>query len=169
MEQEKRVYLENEEEFFAILEEVERESRFQETERYIQHGVTSVYRHSLAVAFYSCYLAERFQLRVRRKEMIRGALLHDYFLYDWHEKSDDHRFHGFTHPGRALRNAARDFDLTQVEKDIIQKHMFPLTPIPPAHLESVLVCIADKVCSTYETVHRRRLEWFLYRLSLVRS
>ncbi|MFQ9151358.1 MAG: HD domain-containing protein [Blautia sp.] len=47
--------------------------------------MTSVYRHSLAVAYFSCYLAEKLHLKVRTKEMIRGALLHDYFLYDWHE------------------------------------------------------------------------------------
>ena len=82
--------------------------------------MTSVYRHSLAVAYFSCYLAEKMHLKVRTREMIRGALLHDYFLYDWHEKSKDHRLHGFTHPARALKNAEQIFDLTPVEKDIIK-------------------------------------------------
>lgn len=150
-----------------IVEEVCRESSFLMTEQYIQHGITSVYRHSLAVAYYSCWLAERFNIRVRKKELIRGGLLHDYFLYDWHEKCKGRSFHGFTHPGCALRNADRDFDLTMVEKDIIRKHMFPLTPIPPMHREGLLVCIADKVCSTYETIHRKRLNWLLYNLNWI--
>lgn len=96
--------------------------------------------------------------------MIRGALLHDYFLYDWHEKSDDHRLHGFTHPARALKNAEEIFDLSVVEKDIIKRHMFPLTPVPPAYRESYLVCLADKICSSYETLHRDRVDWLLYHL-----
>lgn len=160
----KEIRLKNEEEFFRILKEVKSESRLQETDRYLQHGVTSVYRHSLAVAYFSCYLAERMHLKVRTREMIRGALLHDYFLYDWHEKSKDHRLHGFTHPARALKNAEQIFDLTDVEKDIIKRHMFPLTPIPPAYRESYLVCLADKICSSYETLHRDRVDWLLYHL-----
>jgi len=165
LEQKRKIKLSNEEEFIEIVKEVCRESSFPETEQYIQHGITSVYDHSLAVAYYSCWLAERFQIKVRKRELIRGALLHDYFLYDWHEKTEGRRFHGFTHPGCALRNAARDFNLTRVEKDIIRKHMFPLTPIPPMCREGLLVCIADKVCSTYETIHRKQVNWLLYHMN----
>ena len=154
MSEKKEIRLKNEEEFFRILKEVKKESRLQETDQHLQHGVTSVYRHSLAVAYFSCYLAEKMHLKVRTREMIRGALLHDYFLYDWHEKSKDHRLHGFTHPARAL----------PVEKDIIKRHMFPLTPVPPAYRESYLVCLADKICSSYETLHRDRVDWLLYHL-----
>ena len=89
MSEKKEICLKNEEEFFRILKEVKKESRLQETDQYLQHGVTSVYRHSLAVAYFSCYLAEKMHLKVRTREMIRGALLHDYFLYDWHEKSKE--------------------------------------------------------------------------------
>lgn len=163
MEQKREIKLEKEEEFFAIVREVVENSRLRDTRQYIQHGVTSVYHHSLAVAYYSCWLAEHFHIAVQKRELIRGALLHDYFLYDWHEKSGRRRFHGFTHPGCALRNACEEFELTHREKDIIKRHMFPLTPIPPAYREGVLVCIADKVCSTYETVSRKRLKWMLYR------
>ena len=28
--------------------------------------------------------------------------------------------------------------------------MFPLTPKPPTTREGIIVCIADKICSTYE-------------------
>ena len=51
----------------------------------------------------------------------------------------------------ALRNADRDFDLTDTERDIIKKHMFPLTVIPPTCREGWIVCLADKYCSLYET------------------
>lgn len=162
MGQKKEVRLENEEEFFEIVREVVENSRLKDTEKYIQHGVTSVYHHSLAVAYYSCWLAERYGIEVCKRELIRGALLHDYFLYDWHEKCAGRRFHGFTHPGCALRNASKVFALTHREQDIIKRHMFPLTPVPPVYREGILVCIADKVCSTYETINRKRLKWMLY-------
>ena len=78
----------------------------------------------------------------------RGALLHDYFLYDWHLTHE--RWHGFRHPYIALSNASRDFDLTAREKNIIVRHMFPLTPIPPKYRESLLVSTADKICALKE-------------------
>ena len=88
------------------------------------------------------------------KKLIRGALLHDYFLYDWHKKGTS-VLHGVFHPLLSLQNALRDFDLCTLEQDIIKTHMFPLTLTPPRHKESVLVCITDKACSFYETFSRR--------------
>ena len=89
-----------------------------------------------------------------------AALLHDYFLYDWHDKDPSHRLHGFTHPRRALENAAADWELTDRERDIILHHMFPLTPLPPRSREAWLVCLADKLCAVQEmamTPARRRM------------
>jgi uncharacterized protein len=84
--------------------------------------------------------------------LIRGALLHDYFLYDWHERNNEHRLHAFSHPRKAMQNACEDFELTSKEKNIILRHMFPLTPIPPYYLESWIVCVADKYCALKETL-----------------
>ena len=97
------------------------------------------------------YPAARLNIRIHIRQMIRGALLHDYFLYDWHKQEVPHRFHGFTHPKTALRNAERDFDLSERECDIISKHMFPLTLVPPMHRESWIVSMADKYCALRET------------------
>ena len=80
---------------------------------------------------YSCRMAEFLHLSVNRKAMIRGALLHDYFLYDWHNPDNGHRLHGFSHPYTSLKNAKRDYSITKREADIIVKHMFPLTIVPP--------------------------------------
>ena len=77
------------------------------------------------------------------------------FLYDWHNQLTPHHLHGFFHPGVALRNASMDVELTPIEHDIIKKHMFPLTLVPPKYLESWIVCWIDKKCSTRETLQRR--------------
>ena len=53
---------------------------------FIQHGDVSVYEHSLRVAYLSIKIASKFHLRVNIRSLIRGALLHDYFLYDCHVK-----------------------------------------------------------------------------------
>lgn len=160
----KKIVLSDEEGFYKILQDVCRDSRFCESKKYIQHGNISVYMHSIAVAYYSCWLAEHYNIKVKKKELIRGALLHDYFLYDWHKNKEEGRhLHGFTHPATALRNALEDFDLTLIEQDIIKRHMFPLIPVPPKYREGVLVSIADKICSIYETTHRK-LNWSFYLL-----
>lgn len=140
-----------------ILIQVVDNSSFNESKKYIQHGNTSIYRHSIMVARKSCQIASKFNIKVSYNEMVRGALLHDYFLYDWHDKEHKHRRpHGFFHPSAALKNAMRDFVLTDIEKDIIKKHMFPLTPVPPVYAESLIVCIADKICSAGETLIKDR-------------
>ncbi|MFG6394833.1 MAG: HD domain-containing protein [Lachnospiraceae bacterium] len=140
-----------------ILVQVVNNSSFTESRKYIQHGNTSIYRHSIMVARKSCQIASKYNIKVSYREMVRGALLHDYFLYDWHDKSHNHkRPHGFFHAGAALKNAMRDFELTDIEKDIIKKHMFPLTPVPPKYIESFIVCLADKVCSAGETFIKNR-------------
>ena len=119
---------------------------------FIQHGKTSVFTHSFNVACISIAIAVVLGIKINERHTVRGALLHDYFLYDWHEKNAGHRFHGFTHPGTALKNAQEDFRLTPVEQNIIARHMFPLCPIPPRCREAWLVCVADNYCALLETV-----------------
>ncbi len=130
------------------------ESRLWLCESAIQHGDTTVLLHCMAVAYFSLKLARLLRLSCDRKSLVRGALLHDYFLYDWHIPSRSHRLHGFHHPAVALRNAQADLTLTDKEQDIIVHHMFPLTPRPPRSREALLVCLVDKGCGLYETVQR---------------
>lgn len=122
--------------------------------RHRQHGRVSVCQHELAVALLCLKLAQGLRLRVNVRALVRGALLHDYFLYDWHEKDASHRWHGFFHPGTALRNAERDFSIGKIERDMIAHHMFPLVPSPPRCRESALLCLADKLCALRETFRR---------------
>lgn len=118
----------------------------------IQHGATSVYEHSINVTKECIKIAEYLNIPVDIKSLIRGALLHDYFLYDWHEKDKSHKWHGFRHAKTALKNAERDFKLTEIEKNMIKTHMFPLNVIPPKYREGIILCIADKIAATKETI-----------------
>ena len=126
----------------------------EQSKAFIQHGSTSVYAHSVAVALTCLAIVHTLHMHVDEHALVRGALLHDYFLYDWHEKDASHRWHGFTHPKKALHNARRDFEIGKTEEDMIASHMFPLTGRPPSHKESWVLCLADKVCSAKETVFR---------------
>lgn len=128
---------------------------FRSTQKHIQHGSMTVKQHCVNVATYSVRLSRKLHIKCNEQELIRGALLHDYFLYDWHDA--DHRqpykLHGFFHPGRALRNADKEYALTDREKDIIKKHMWPMTVVPPMYREGWIVTMADKWCSLMETFH----------------
>lgn len=139
----------------AAAEDILQSDNFQSTKEHIQHGNMTVNSHCMNVARYSLALSEKLHIPCQRDELIRGALLHDYFLYDWHSKEHVqlYRLHGFFHPGVALKNASKEYNLTPREQDIIKKHMWPLTVVPPMCREAWIVSAADKWCSLLETFH----------------
>ena len=114
------------------------------------HYTVTRLHHSLSVA-YVAFLAVR-KLGGEARATARGGLLHDLFLYDRREAGRPIGAHTVAHPRLALRNAERHFDLTPLEREIILAHMFPLGLCPPRHLESLAVCVADKLCAAYECV-----------------
>lgn len=130
------------------------------TRKDIQHGNMSVRQHTINVARYSVLFSEKLKISCDRRALIRGALLHDFFLYDWHDKEHINIFklHGIYHPGIALKNAEKEFQLSPIERDVIKKHMWPLTLVPPSCREAWIVTMADKYCSLMETMwlHRKR-------------
>ena len=134
--------------------------KYSKQKEFIQHGNVTVYEHSIHVALCAIKLNRKLSINGRERELVRGALLHDYFLYDWHisdAPGNTHpKLHGFYHPGIALRNATRDFSLSEREKDIIVKHMWPLTLNPPRCREAWIVCLADKYASTLETLKLKK-------------
>ena len=142
----------------------------QQMKNFTQHGTTTVFEHCVSVAKFSLlmahYLEKTLRIKCDRDSLVRAALLHDYFLYDWHDKTvPGHNIHGFTHPRTACRNADRDFGLNEIEKDIISKHMFPLTFMPPRYRESVLVTFADKWCALCETFKVDVSSYIIYRVN----
>lgn len=134
-----------------ILENLIAEGQLGKEAQYISHGTTTLLQHSIDVAEEALRIADRLHLHVNETSMIRGALLHDYYLYDWHDSGKAPNWHGFRHPYIALRNARRDYDVNLIEQNIIWRHMFPLTPMPPMCKEAWVVCMADKVCAANET------------------
>ena len=92
--------------FWEEVRQVCSSSRMNKSRTFYQHGKINIYVHSLRVAYICYYWVKKYHLHVDEKALIRGALLHDYFLYDWHDKEHEHkRPHGFFHPSAALCNA----------------------------------------------------------------
>lgn len=121
-----------------------------------QHVDINCLDHCIFVAYVSFLICRRMGWDFQAAA--RGGLLHDLFLYDWHEKGSHDGWHGFTHPQAALRNAQKLCDLTEVEQDIIAKHMWPLTLRKmPRYWESFVVSSADKICALAEMLQIYRL------------
>ncbi|MFP4077618.1 MAG: HD domain-containing protein [Candidatus Izemoplasmataceae bacterium] len=147
------------EEFFEFAEEILIHPKFHELKRYTHHKGITLFDHSISVAYRAFRVAKK--LRLDKRAVVRGALLHDFYLYDWHvegkkERKPLFKKHGFTHAKTAYDNARQYFTLTKKEKDIIVKHMFPLNWRPPRYLESWIVNFTDDFTSLSEAVFRNR-------------
>lgn len=147
--------VEEQEEFNHLMAPLAGDPRVLRMRQYIQHGRVTTYDHCLAVARTSYELNLRLHLHAHVGELLRAAFLHDYFLYDWHTRGD--HLHGYHHPGIAAGNADRDFHLTKRERSCIETHMWPLTLFHmPSSKEAWIITLADKICSTRETLTKRR-------------
>lgn len=133
------------------------EGQLSKTKGFIQHSDMTVFQHCAHVAYISCLLCVKLGIRVSWNELIRAALLHDYFLYDWHNGPAVNFKHAFGHPTFAARNAAKDYQLTRKEVQIIKRHMWPLTFVPPTCREGWIVVLADKICTILEVGRKERV------------
>ncbi len=142
-------------EFENIISELIANSTVQKMKNYRQHFNTSCYEHCYLAAYY-CYLICR-KLHLDYKSATRAAMLHDLFLYDWRDKNSHHRFHAFHHGKTACQNACQIFDLNPKEKDIIIKHMWPVTLAFPNSIEGFILTFVDKYCALYESYQAFKL------------
>lgn len=117
---------------------------------FTHHGSTTCFQHCLNVSYYNYRICRLFSWNTRAAA--RAGLLHDLFLYDWHtyKPAKGERLHGFTHAKCALNNVMENFEITELEKDIIVKHMFPLNLALPRYRETVVIILVDKYCGLIE-------------------
>ena len=140
----------NIQEFKEIIKDITENSSVLSLKEHVQHMKGSRYKHCYEVAFYTYVLTKK--LGLDYISATRGAMLHDFYFYDWRNKGVEGQkhFHAYRHPRIALHNANENFELNDVEKDIILKHMWPLTFPLPRFSESYIVTLVDKYCATRE-------------------
>lgn len=110
------------------------------------HNFSNRLVHSLEVSYRSYCLAKRMNLN--HIACARAGLLHDFFLENREEiKALGLGRHGKVHPMIAFKNAKKVTYLTDLEIDIILKHMFLNTWSLPKYKESFVVSYVDKVVS----------------------
>ena len=146
-----------EREIERILSGLKSDPRVLKMKNFRQHGKVSTYEHCNSVMRLSYCLDKRFGSKADKETLLKGAMLHDFYLYDWHHKDNGtHDWHGFIHADRALKNAEKYFNISDRVKDVIFSHMWPLniSRIPKSR-EAWIVCLADKCVSLYESVFLR--------------
>lgn len=137
--------------FYSIIKDIIETDKYLKNKEFFQHKNTTVYDHQIKVA-YECYkyLKEK---NLKDDDLIIAALLHDYFLYDWHDikKYPRKRLHGFHHPKTAANNALRDFNISKRAYKMIRTHMFPLTLFHiPTSKSAWILSKMDKRCTISE-------------------
>lgn len=135
-------------EFLEIIQPILEIDEFNDTKKRIHHGITR-FDHSMNVAYITYIVCKNMNLNY--KEATFAALLHDFFNSEVANENGYKRL--IDHPKVALKNSSKYFKLTDLQKDIISKHMFPVTIIPPKYKESLLVCLIDKYSSINERMY----------------
>ncbi|MFO7887065.1 MAG: HD domain-containing protein [Eubacteriales bacterium] len=117
----------------------------------IKHHNESVFDHVVDVAYRSYKIASKLDLDT--KATVRGALLHDFYLYKFNKRIRirllfDSFLHAVNHPKIALVNSKKYFKVNDKESNIILSHMFPIRL--PRYREAWIVTFVDKFLAVYE-------------------
>ena len=140
--------------FEKTLRQMEKDPEILKMKRFRQHGNSNTYKHSLSVALCADHLGKQLHWKVDGAALARGAMLHDYYLYEIKEQGISDYQHGVRHPEIALQNARKRYRLSEKEANIIRSHMWPLTLFHvPKSKEAVLVCAADKYVASREFIN----------------
>ena len=147
-----------EKEFQNIIEDLITNETVQQMKNYRQHYETTCFEHCYMAAYYCYLICKKYHLDY--VSATRAAMLHDLFLYDWRKRQPDRKgLHAFTHGKQACENACKLFPLNEKEKDMIVKHMWPITIAFPKSVEGFVLTLVDKYCALSESfeVFRSRL------------
>ena len=140
-------------EFFQIIQPIMENSHFKKLDTIRHHGITRL-DHCVRVAYYSYFVTKL--LRLNYVDVTIAALLHDFFIDEVKDKNIVQRL--VKHPMFAYKNASKYYILSDMQKDIILTHMFPIVPKPPRYLESWIVDLVDDFAAIYEKIYSLRKE-----------
>lgn len=142
------------EEYNAIVAPLLAEPGIRNLGTFVQHSDITLLMHVRAVSWMTYTFCRT--LGWDYTAAARAGILHDYVTYDWHVPDPSHRLHGFRHPGFAVANSRKITELSALEENMILRHMWPLTVIPPKYKEAWALTLVDKVLATRETLRKYR-------------
>ena len=155
--------------FISIISDMIENNTVKQMKDFKQHYETTCFEHCLVASYYCYLLCKKFNLDYI--SCSRAAMVHDLFLYDWRKRQNGRKgLHAFTHPQTAYDNASKLFDLNEKEKDIIVKHMWPVTLALPKYKESYILTLVDKYCAlneSYQEIFNRFCQKKVFRYAYV--
>ena len=120
------------------------------------HRGSNCYEHSFKVAK-KAIKKSLHRNNINLEVVLLGSILHDYYLYDWRSDRSKLKKHGKNHPGIAIDNAIRDFDISDEVKVVIKSHMWPINIKDyPKSKEAKIVSFSDKAVTIGESFTSKR-------------
>jgi len=114
---------------------------------YNHHREVTTHFHSMYVSYTVMKMCEALHPSEER-EIVRAALLHDFYLYEWYTEKHEEK-HIWYHPKQSVKNIeARFGKLSDMQRNMILAHMFPMSYETPSSLGAWLLTAADKRCAT---------------------
>lgn len=160
--------LKTDSEFKRIANKILQNKEYQKRKTFEHHVDLSVYDHMLQVSSIAYLIAKK--MGIEYKQIVIGALLHDFYYEDWRAicYDDPNIFdkHGLMHPVWALENAAINFPELMNEEviPIIADHMVMVDALSPRlHFprteEAWIVAASDCVSTlTKSKKHRHQID-----------
>lgn len=137
----------NIEKYVSITDDLLSDKLVDSMKQYHHHKNINTHFHSVYVSYNVMKMCSALNEK-RIKEIVRAALLHDFYLYEWYTEKHD-EYHIWYHPKQAVKNIESHFGkLSPLQKNMILSHMFPTCVELPKSRGAWLLTIADKRCAT---------------------
>ena len=130
-----------------------RQPLVQSMTQYRHHRVIDTHYHSTFVAYRVLKLCEAFNIGEESRAIVRASLLHDFYLYEWYTEKHEEN-HIYYHPKASVRNIEAHLGhLSEMQRNMILSHMFPLNRVAPHCVGAWLLILADKQCASEDYLH----------------
>ena len=138
--------------YYALVSDILEHADVQALKQFRHHRYTTRFQHSLNVSYYNYLLCRFFHWDA--VSAARAGLLHDLYFYETdaydRTESPGQKSHSAHHPEVAVQNAVDRFALNPLERDMIEKHMWPVTHRMPHYKESYAITFVDKYAAIVE-------------------
>lgn len=138
--------------YYDCVSDIIESRQIQELKSIRHHVSTTRFQHCINVSYYSYIVCRKFSLNAR--SAARAGLMHDLFYYDRKtynsERLKGQPNHSRRHSDIAVKNAVMLTDISDIERDMIKKHMWPVTRPKPSYKETYVITFVDKYCAVLE-------------------
>lgn len=144
-------------EIFERCGEIMKCSLMQESKEQVHHNCTTLYDHIMRVAEYTVLLCDECEAKgipVDRQRVITAAVCHDLGIVGRARKFKSDTDAWVHHASCSVDETKKLLPgVDDKTLKIIEKHMWPITPVPPTCVEEWIILQADKKAWAYELLH----------------